>query len=700
MHNSIKLERGENLSDDKITVDEPMISTDVDQMIQIISQKKKLKLNELQHLTNIDKKNVEKWVRVLEDEGYISIEYGITGTFIVWTGTPDSEEDIEDLQANNTIHSEIDVDEFENELPIDTKENENVPVQEDEEVSYSDISLEDEEQQDAPQPDVLETVHEDEEQPEENVDEMHVEEHDVSELDESLEFPSFEDEVPEVPEAHDEVQDEEIELADEEQQEEEQGPENLLEEYVSRTKKHSTSSNSDLKSNILGNLDDEIENTNQLATDVASSNEEAESDDPDDSDGGSNIRDELLDVQDEPEIMETVHEIHDMIDDEVEHVPEVKKPPKSMFSNTSSRELINAYMKEINREKAEIAKLRKEKDSLYRDKLSSLEARMEADLATLTHHVLERQSRIADIKGNVLALPDKVDEVERLQQQMNMLGDESRDAVRRTSEMVGGYLKNIQSSRDAIETRIEEGKSIIGKEEDKLHQLERLSASTEAKTEKIRASMDVTKAQLEELSENMKGMLSELEEATEMKVEITDMTSELKQQLEKREEDLDSLETDLEEIAKIEHWAMEYLNDYEKKIAEIEEYVAKSEDELLSVRESAEGAYMKRYLRELESLTDSFNDELSSALQEEENIDERIASSKEKLTSLVKESQAVISKLHGDDDGPDFETLKNKVKKKSSKTRKTVSEKSGERKKLVEDVKKRRSRKGRKKKKK
>ncbi len=69
---------------DKVTVEEPLISTDVDNLIRTIAEKKKIGLNDLRQECKIDKKTMDKWIAVLEDEGYINVEYGIRGTYIFW----------------------------------------------------------------------------------------------------------------------------------------------------------------------------------------------------------------------------------------------------------------------------------------------------------------------------------------------------------------------------------------------------------------------------------------------------------------------------------------------------------------------------------------------------------------------------------------------------------------------------------------
>ena len=72
------------MSHDKVTVDEPLISTDVDNLIRTIAEKKRIPLNDLRTLCRIDKKTMDKWIAVLEDEGYISVEYGLRGTYVNW----------------------------------------------------------------------------------------------------------------------------------------------------------------------------------------------------------------------------------------------------------------------------------------------------------------------------------------------------------------------------------------------------------------------------------------------------------------------------------------------------------------------------------------------------------------------------------------------------------------------------------------
>jgi chromosome segregation ATPase len=66
-------------------MDDVVINTEIDKLIDILSQKKRVELDELSKQLGIDKKKVKKWLLVLEDEGYIKLEYKLTRIFAVWS---------------------------------------------------------------------------------------------------------------------------------------------------------------------------------------------------------------------------------------------------------------------------------------------------------------------------------------------------------------------------------------------------------------------------------------------------------------------------------------------------------------------------------------------------------------------------------------------------------------------------------------
>jgi len=64
--------------------DELVINTDIDRLIDILSQRKRIEIDELERELSIEKKKLKKWLTVLEDEGYLKLEYRLTKIFAVW----------------------------------------------------------------------------------------------------------------------------------------------------------------------------------------------------------------------------------------------------------------------------------------------------------------------------------------------------------------------------------------------------------------------------------------------------------------------------------------------------------------------------------------------------------------------------------------------------------------------------------------
>jgi chromosome segregation ATPase len=564
------LGRGEELSRDKVSVDEPLISTDVDSLIRVIADKGIISLNELRQTSKIDKKTLDKWIAVLEDEAYIKVEYGLRGTNIRWTG--------EDKEAMPESVSEP---------PSQTKE----VIEGEPEITSE------------PQEELFTVT---EEKNEEFSAEMPIEE--------------------------------------------EPEPEELLSQYLA---KKQSGSGKNLKSSILTNLGDETPKKVALPRDSDDSSEEepeAESDD-------------IQESEERPRVMEKI--------------------PAS-----NVRELVSSYMKEINKEKASIESLRKDRESLYRDKFASMDGKLQSDIVVLTEKVLEKQEKIAQLKERVLELPDKVDQLSKLQDQMESLKKESRDALSRTRAKADQFVVGVQESKEVVEKKIEEVETEIEKQSDKVGELEKLNTSLDSRSAKLKTALDSAKTQVEEITSAMDSLMGDLEKVQEMKGEIDSMTDSVREIVATHGQELESLETELEGIAKVENWVQDYIRDYEDKIESIEQYVGKSEDELADLKEAAESLYMKKFLGELEDVTDSYDTELHDAIEKEQNIEEKIAASKARITDLVKESQQMIRKLKqgtSDTDEKDFGILVARVKARTERAKRTVQDKETERMKIREE---------------
>ncbi|MEM4389090.1 MAG: hypothetical protein QXG98_00315 [Candidatus Micrarchaeia archaeon] len=65
---------------------EPFISTDVDKVLKLLKEKGRMEIGELAKNAGLGIHDVEKWCRMLEEQGLVKIEYHLTRTYAVWRG--------------------------------------------------------------------------------------------------------------------------------------------------------------------------------------------------------------------------------------------------------------------------------------------------------------------------------------------------------------------------------------------------------------------------------------------------------------------------------------------------------------------------------------------------------------------------------------------------------------------------------------
>lgn len=646
--------------DDKLKVDDALISTDVDRLIRCISEKKKASLWDLQKACDINRRELDKWVRVLEDEGYIRIEYGITGTYVKWMG-PTEEDEVREIQRKNSPEAKEDY--------RTSVEEERAKIAEPKSFDYSG----------------------DDRTPEELLQKYvtmkkREEDGDEDELKSNI-LKNFDDDDYTVPEKIKEHDDLEFPVAEEEKE-----PEGNVEEYEpiaeieeEKDEEEFFRYKDDRDEEFEGEMEPE-EEREELTGDFGAvgAPEENEGQDepsePDVPEDGEVVEDEPLTFQ----------------DDEPEE-KFVKDVPKSIY-DSEVRDMLNSYVHEINGEKAELHKLEKQKDELYRNKMVSLESKMETDIASLTNYILEHESKLLEMKEGVLELPDKVEEITRIQTEVRNLSREGKRSLKETKEKVENMIAVMKSTEKDLRGRITETRSSMEREEAKIDDLNRLRESIEAKSEKMINSLESMQGRISELNEKMDGLASEMEQAGEIKAEIENKIEVLRNDIDVRGSELDGIEEDLRDIVKLEGWARRYISDYEDKVDEIDAYVRKSDQELASVREAAEASYLKRYLGELETITGKYEEALDGILSDEKNIEDRIAEKKRKIRQLVKESQEMIKRIRSEtEDSPDYEEMKKKIERRTAKAKNIVEEKAQEGEKLHEEVKKKKSKRKKKK---
>jgi chromosome segregation ATPase len=180
-------------------------------------------------------------------------------------------------------------------------------------------------------------------------------------------------------------------------------------------------------------------------------------------------------------------------------------------------------------------------------------------------------------------------------------------------------------------------------------------------------------------------LLSELEEATEMKVELTDMVDQVRSSIEEKETQLDELDAQMDRIDKVEKWAREYVVDYERKVDAITRFVEEGEGDLETLKKGAQSAYMKKYLCELDKITEEYESMVEETSSRERDIDQKIVDTKKRLSGLVNESRDMMKKLRSGS-APDYEAARAALTQKTGRVLAMIDEKEAERGRLSEDI--------------
>lgn len=569
---------------DRVTVDDDaLISTDVDKLIKAISSRKSVEIGELVKETGIGRKNVEKWVHVLEDEGYVHIDYKFTQTYVSWAGEPMEE------KKGSSSREERGQPEH-----VEAKTEEPVPLKEE-------------------PSEIPSSIYDDGEEP----------------------VTPFSELTPAEPE----------ELFSTKEDEEHK-----------------------VKKKVLEALDEE-----GLFEDLKKEEPKL-------------ILEEEPKLEVHEEVVEVKHEAPEIqVSERPIAIAEVKRKPEKRESPL--KEKVGAYLDQINALRREIASLKKEKDEIYGSKYLKLESRVEADIVSITEKILEKEGRLLELKERLLELPDKVDEADKLQRAVEKIGREGRNTLEAVKQKVSSIVEDSLAAQDDINEKSASVKAELEKGRRKMLELEESVLSINAQESRIRNVITDLDKQISELNDQMKAALSSLEETTEMKVEIGEMADQLHVAVERREKQLDELNSELEEIKKVENWVHEYVNDYEKKIEDIESYVSHSDDEMEKLKEAAEKEYIRKYLRELENVTKIYEGELEGIASAEKDVESRIADAKQRLASLIDESQQMIRKLQKESEGSEgYDFVLRGRKEQTGSIKKVIEEKEAEKERLSEDI--------------
>jgi len=324
-------------------------------------------------------------------------------------------------------------------------------------------------------------------------------------------------------------------------------------------------------------------------------------------------------------------------------ISKIKKPEPLQPTAVSLQfsEKLARHVKKIVNQTQEIEKLKMEKEKLLSEHYLPMQRKLEVEIETISDRVLRMEKNILNMQQRASELPSKVTNVEKLQISTIKAHSEMRRAYDEAVALVEESSNLLSEERERMEVMVDQSRQEISAHRSKTEELEgtlRRISEMENQAEDMVIS---ARAALAEQAERLASAEKNAQELSQLKGEITESVSGIKREISTAKGALTSIEKQMQQMRQIELWADSIRQEYDKKMLEVDDYIRNGNQEYDTLRESVEANFVRRYLRELRALTDSYAFEFNQAKNVEGNLDQRISEEKKKLDDLLEEGRKI-----------------------------------------------------------
>lgn len=328
-------------------------------------------------------------------------------------------------------------------------------------------------------------------------------------------------------------------------------------------------------------------------------------------------------------------------------IPQIKPmpmPKKDAALERFSGKLA-AHMARISAKAKEIERIKLEKRRLLHEVYAPLQSKVQGELEDISDRILDHEKRLLELREHVAGLPGQVADISGRHEKMASLAHEMQKAYDETTNMTEEALKAVLEAKETAEIKAGEIRSMALEQDTALSSLKgefaRLSDMEKEAEEKIAEAQSEIDHQQQALSlagENLSAISGK-------KKEMAQQISEVKRGIETQNSSLAELDSHLERLGRVAQYVNESRSDYEKKMQQLAEYVSKGESEYAALREDVEANFIRKFLKHLRSVSESYEFELSQAKQSEMEIDREIEKAKGELGALIEEGKR-LAQLH------------------------------------------------------
>ncbi len=567
------------------------ISTDIDKIISILKNRKKISLNDLAKESNTSASLLEKWLPILEEEGLIDISYHLTRVYITWA------DESEKVQSSYR--------QTESELPVDISPDQyTYPV-------HRDIELPDDEET------------------EEQTELRKMPSSASLKKDTKLGKISEEKLEDKVPTEYSYKSDQEDAWArSRESQKETKEPLDKF-ELPKEIKKEL-----EIPKGQITTRSDAIK---RLHPDIRLPNEVSEI---------------SIDRKPKKEIKTTPL------------VFNVDEPRKTKLDARAQK--IKTYMEDINKARDELEKLKAEKRKVFRETYEPIEKKFAAELETISDKISEKEEKILQLQQKVLLFPGVIEEVDRQQLKLKEIEEEARktfdDASIAINESLGDLseletqaMEQMKIARESINLGVDESEEINSV----------LTRIGDLELE-VREKLNTAKKRLEEEQNRINSLEVSLQKLENIRTNAAHKVEDIVGSVESQKNRIMDLQKEITKIGEIQTWVSKHKEEYGHLIDEFGEQIKENEVEYNKLREAIETNFVRRYVEDLDDVSKGYEFELSKAKEAEENIDEKIEVTKQRISELLRKSREIVEVFESSDKEAPLEinvqTIQNKEK--------------------------------------
>ncbi|MBN2122156.1 hypothetical protein JW721_03805 [Candidatus Micrarchaeota archaeon] len=364
---------------------------------------------------------------------------------------------------------------------------------------------------------------------------------------------------------------------------------------------------------------------------------------------------------------------------------EFLKLPRSQTGKLRAR--LEDYLQLIREGKRELNSLETEKEKIHREGFLSLEKDFEASLDNIEYALLEKEKRILEAKERFSSIPEKIGTLNEIQESLSGFDSDARELLSKTREDLDSRWSRLQEVGEELSEELAKGEDEAMHERSRMMQLRDMLQSIDHAESQLRETLVSSRSVIEEMEEKVRDVEDSLETLSDSRALLEERIEGIRSALERKMRGLDELRTQMEQIEEVESWFREYSEDYESKMDELQQYVQESEEELSHIKKAAELEYVKRYLGELEGTEQKYRDNLGALEMEEASIDEKISEVRSRIKQLMRESSELMSKYRQmTEGGAGFEEMVATAKSKSRVQLRTIEEKARQRGKLPSSI--------------